>query len=125
LVNYLKCNDVNNCCVLVEDMLDVDNTTFKTEFTEINQNIKKNNLSNFLSDINQLCKENNIDIENVECRYAGTLFFQTNQIKAEEFLKHLQNLMNEIKNYNDNEALNKFYQLVVKNIEQKNSKFLQ
>ncbi len=123
LINFLK-NCDSNCCVLVEDITDIENSGFEKEFVKINdENSDNDTFTSFLTDINELCKQNNIKIINVECRYAGTLYFDSLFIKTEKFLKALYETINEIKNYNDNPLLNNYYKKLIQEV-LNNKKFI-
>ncbi|MDR3647308.1 MAG: hypothetical protein P4L22_07230 [Candidatus Babeliales bacterium] len=126
IVSFSKQYPAQDCLFIVEDLYNYTGKVKKIEinFYETRLDHEKNNLTNCMSYINDVCQQEHIDIANVEFRQSYILFFDTFEIDADLFLKEFQAAIKEIKEYNDSKELNNYYKQVISRIDKQNKKLL-
>ncbi|MDR3647309.1 MAG: hypothetical protein P4L22_07235 [Candidatus Babeliales bacterium] len=116
----------NDSLFILEDMYEYTGKNQKIEqmFNEYRVLNKKNNFSTCMDDINNLCKEQNIDVANIEFRHSKSLFFANLETTADKFLEDFNCLVSTIEKYNDNEIANNYYSTTINRLLEQNKKLL-
>lgn len=127
IVKFAENFECKDCLFILEDMYEYTGNNKKIQkiFYQDRLSNQQNNFTTCMDNINGLCKQKNIDVINIEFRQSKTLFFDSLEITAGIFLKDFNNLIKEVKNYNDNEFANKHYKKEIDRILKQNKYLLQ
>lgn len=125
LVKFIKKQEPKKSLVLVEDIFDcpLKNEQIQKILNDSKENRTKNNCGTSLGKINELCKKENINIKNLEFRYADT-FFNTEIKPAGCFLEESNTIIKELKACN-NTILKNHYEKTLNKLNKKNKKLIQ
>lgn len=126
IIDFVKQHGTKNSLVIVEDIFDCNyDDQSKQFYKQLKEDNLKQNFSCCLSFINDYCQENGIDIVNVEFRQIKNEFYALeDKINADQFLEHLDSMIEEVKNLDDGPILNDYYKEVFNDIYAKNKKYI-
>lgn len=126
IIDFAENLNLKDCLFILEDMYQYAGTDLNIKNIVENDKIEnqKNNYSTCMDCINSLCTKKNIAVINIEFRHANTLFMDSLEIKTQNFLNNFYSIINELKNYNDNKIINKYYSKLVKRTLKRNKSFI-
>ena len=126
LINFSKHCKAQDCLFVIEDLYNYTGKSKKIakNFNQTRIDNEKENLTNCMSYINDLCQSNEIDIVNIEFRQSKTLFFDSLEAPASVFINDFNNIIDEIRNYDDGKTANQHYSKILNRVLKKNKKLL-
>jgi hypothetical protein len=126
LMQFSKKFAKNECLFVLEDMYCPQGKDAFTDkfFSTLRQTNEDSNCTNCMSYINDLNENKNLNIENIEFRHPVYLYAK-GHIFTNQFLNEIDQITNEIKNYNDHPIANDYYKDLVNTILSDNKEILE